>query len=276
MVIMSPEQLFFVYAMDRRQIGLTGYEVERFPHLTCFTPFLKDRDGLIAFASLPAEHAARQIKEQIEYFKLVGIPFRWRVFDLDGAGILPWQLVQNGLMLGSTSVLMVHRFERRYTVPKIPVGMRLVQVSQPRALRDALAVYSAAFGRSHTHLYNGFREQIAKFPDTLSVYCLYEGERPIGAAWTEFPRGSQFPELHPEALIATKNTSTLSELLTLHRLSEVHSRLYDRAMVVVHKNRLAAAHAAGFETVSNRVTLHWTPSTQPTQAKAENNEYVAV
>jgi hypothetical protein len=241
--------------MDRRLIGLPGYEVERFPHLTCFTPPLKDREGLVAFASLDAKHAQRQIAEQQHYFSLVGIPFRWRVLDLDGGPDIRLALQKQGLATTTRNALMVHTFDRDYPVPKLPRGLRIVHVSQLQDIRDVLAIYSVAFGRSFSHLLPGFSQQIKRDPDTLSLYCVYAGERPVAAAWTEYPRGSQFPELHPEAILPRWNTAQLAQSLTLHRLTEVHLRLYDRAMAVVHPDRIADATALGFKLVTLRYTM---------------------
>jgi hypothetical protein len=270
---MTPEQLYSAYAMDRRLIGLPGYDVERFPHLTCFTPLLKDREGLIAFASLDPRQSERQISQQVEYFSLVGVPFRWRIMELDGSPDLRKSLTQCGFVTTTRSALMVHTLAHSLPMPRTPKGLRMVHVSEPEGVRDVLALYSVAFGRSHANLLAGFCQQVARDPDTLSLYCVYAGERPIAAAWTEFPRGSQFPELHPEAILPSWRKPEVIQWLTLHRLNEVHIRLYDRAMAVVHPENIAAATAFGFSLVTLRYTMR-TADDDPWRVARERKEQI--
>jgi hypothetical protein len=259
---MNTQELFSVYAMDRRLIGLPGYDVERFPHLTCYTPLLKDREGLVAFASMQGEHMARQIAEQERYFGLVGVPFRWRIFDGEDSEGLIDTLASAGFRSVTSSVLMAHTFDAPYPEPTLPAGLRIEHATTIDQLREALQVYSVAFSRNHSHLLPAFSQQLKIAPDTLSVFCVYAGTQPVAAAWTEFPRGSQFPELHPEAMLPRWSSPEVAQALLLARLHEAHGRMYNYAMAVVLPNAVEQAQSSGFFKLSTRVTLR-SPAPDP-------------
>ncbi len=237
-------------------VGLTGYEVERFPHLTCFTPTLRDREGLITFASLNSDHERREIEEQKNYFKLVGIPFRWRIFEVNQPSNLRVTLERNGFVQSTSRMLMVNHFSRQME-PSLPsgLGLRIVHIDSHKGIRDVLAVYSVAFKRSHSFLRQSFEAHFERDPDTISMFCIYRGEMPVAAAWTEFPRGSQFPEMHPAAVLKSWRGKGLATALDCVRTEEAHARFYGRVMAISSVERMDRMEALGFEPVASRATM---------------------
>jgi N-acetylglutamate synthase-like GNAT family acetyltransferase len=253
---MTAEELFAIYAMDRTMIGLPGYDVERFPHLTCFTPTLRDREGLITFASLNSGHERREIEDQKNYFKLVGIPFRWRIFEVSQPSNLRVTLENNGFIQSTSNMLMVNHFSRQLeaTLPN-GLGLRIAHIDSHKGIRDVLAVYSVAFKRSHSFLRQSFESHFERDPDTISMFCIYQGEMPVAAAWTEFPRGSQFPEMHPAAVLKSWRGKGLGVALDCVRTEEAHARFYSRVMAISTVERMDRMKALGFEPVASRSTM---------------------
>ncbi len=270
---MTPAELFSVYALDRATIGLSGYDVERFAHLTCFTPKLRDREGLVTFAALTPGQAQKEVDAQNHYFQTVGVPFRWRHFALGSPANTQETLAQCGFVLSSMASLLVHHFSSPCKA-KLPegLGLKLVRIDSLAGIHDVLAVYSVALGRSHSHLKQSFSMQFEQDPDTLSFFCVYRGAVPIAAGWTEYPRGSQFPELHPAAVLPSWRGRGLGLALDCARAEEAHGRFYEQVMAVSSPERASRMVSIGFEQVTTRITMRprsakrWDTVSRPTVA----------
>jgi GNAT superfamily N-acetyltransferase len=254
----SPLEFFNAYVEDRRQVEVPGCVVEQFPHLLCFTPKDRSREGLVTFASLAPKRYERQIYDQIHYFELVGVGFEWKVYEFDQPVDLVSRLEAHGFTTGDTEALVACSLN---TVPPplvdIASGFRVERIESLAGLADLIAIQSSVWNQNLTIVHADLARAFQQAPDTHSFYCAYDTQnRVIGSGYTHYPRGSRFPELHGGAVDPQWQGKGIFRAITRTRLIEARDRMFDYATTdATHMNYEVLAKM-GFEMICHTKPMH--------------------
>jgi N-acetylglutamate synthase-like GNAT family acetyltransferase len=253
----SPLEFFNVYTEDRRQVEISGYQIEQFPHLLCYTPKDKSREGLVTFAKLAPKRYERQIYDQIRYFELVGVAFEWKVYEFDEPADLVTRLEGHGFSPGDTEALLACSLN---TVPPplvdIASGFRVERVENLAGLADLIAIQSSVWKQDLAQLQIDLTRAFQQAPDTYSFYCAYDNQnRVIGSGYTHYPRGSRFPELRGGAVDPQWQGKGIFRAITRTRLIEARDRMFDYVTTdATHMNYEVLAKM-GFEMICHNKSM---------------------
>ena len=253
---MEPANFFQAYVKDRRLGRIERFARESFDHLVRYVASDAGAEGLVAFANLVPGREREQIREQVEYFRSIGQPFEWKVYELDQPRSLEAILLAESFAAGEREAFMA--FQLRESTPYIAPfdgAWRVERVTSERGVRHVLSVQERVWGRTFEWLYPQLSQTLMREPDELSVYCAYAGDEPIGSGWVEYPEGSRFPELHGGAVLkAWRGRGVFAELLGI-RLREAESRRYEFLCVDASPMSRPILEKAGFLHICTTVPM---------------------
>jgi hypothetical protein len=227
----SVRDIFDSYVSDRRQQSIELFHLERFAHLIRYTPDDSGVEGIVTFSRLDPAFSERQIKEQIDYFSARKMDFEWKVYGLDEPANLRELLLAQGFAPGDVEVLMIRSLEDVASdVPSSPLW-RILKVSDEQGVGDVVAVQERVWDQRFPWLHAQLTRRIMDPCTDVSVYCAYIDGVPVGTGWTDFPKGSQFPELHGGAVLKEWRGRHIYSDLYRVRVAEAVRRKY-RCMAV--------------------------------------------
>lgn len=255
---MTEIEIFHSYCADRKRIGIDGLEAHSFDHLTRYTPKDPGADGLLAYANLRAGFEVAQIQEQIAYFQTLRQDFEWKVYEFDRPSNLQKLLESQSFVPGEMEVLMIYSLQGYRSIPtsgKSPWDVRMVR--DEKGVRDVVAVQEEVWGQNFEWLFAQLARRLRTDPSSLSLYCAYADGQPIGAGWTDFPSGSDFPELHGGAVVeAWRGRKVYSDLYRC-RLAEAMERSCDFLVVDASPRSRPILEKLGFRPVCTTIPMRF-------------------
>ena len=255
---MTEIEVFHSYCADRRRIGIDGYEAHQFDYLMRYTPRHPGDVGLVAYTNLRTGFEVAQIQEQIAYFQALRQDFEWKVYEFDRPSNLQKLLESQSFVPGEMEVFMVYSLQGHGTIPKhenLPWDVRMVR--DEKGVRDVVAVQEQVWGQNFEWLIGQLARRLRTDPSGLSVYCAYADGQPIGTGWTDFPSGSDFPELHGGAVVkAWRGRKVYSDLYRC-RLAEAIERSYDFLVVDASPLSRPILEKLGFRPVCTTIPMRF-------------------
>jgi GNAT superfamily N-acetyltransferase len=153
------------------------------------------RQGHVIYSHLTETNAEAVIREQIAFFERLGQNFEWKLFEHDRPSDLKDRLEAHGFLVEEAEAIMVLDLAEAPQVLWQPVALDVRRISDPRQLTDVLTVQQQVWDEDFSWLGQYLGGALTRFPDQMSVYVAYVYEQPASAAWTYFPRHSQFASL---------------------------------------------------------------------------------
>ena len=255
---MTGLEIFQRYCADRKRIGMDGFDVHPFDHLMRYTARDPRVEGLVTFANLKEGMEVGQIQEQVVYFRGLRRNFEWKVYGFDRPGNLQELLESQSFVPGEKEVFMVLPLQGLALAPKReqPVW-ELRVVSDENGLGDVVAVQEQVMGQNFGWLYDQLVRRLRDDPGGLSVYCAYADGKAIGTGWTEFPSGSDFPELHGGAVVEAWRGRKVYSDLYRRRLAEAMERGCDFLAVDAAPMSRPILEKLGFRRVCTTVPMRF-------------------
>lgn len=105
----------------------------------------------------------------------------------------------------------------------LPEVIELRRIDEAAQLADVLAVQAQVWGRDFNWLHDKLATSLQQ-PDTVSVFCAYANDQPVGTGWTDYPPGSRFPGLHGGAVLPKWPGQSVYSALFDIRLQEARQR----------------------------------------------------
>jgi GNAT superfamily N-acetyltransferase len=250
----SPESVFGQYAADRRQRQLAGYRLEVLPHLVRHTPLHGGMGGTVMFADLPPGRERELILAEIEHFRALGMPFEWKVYDLDRPADLRRRLEGEGFEAGEEEAFLVIPAAPRPASPP-PPGIRITRIEDPARLPDVVGVQEAVWDQDLSWLLDTLGETLSTRPDEITVYCAYAAGEPVATGWIDFPPGSRFADLHGGAVLPAHRGRGIFGVLLDLRLCDAANRGYEHVAVDAAPMSRPLLLARGFREICGTVPM---------------------
>lgn len=260
--------VFETYIADRRQQELEGLRREDLGELIRYTAIKPGEEGMVAYAQLSEEaQAERAIQDQINYFRSRGECFEWKLYDLDQPPTLGQMLKDHGFVADEVEALMVFDLQSwpaQSQARRSSSDWTLKNIVSPQGVRDVLSVQEQVWSQSFDWLGDRLLMGLSMQPEQRSIFCAYDLEgRPIGTGWTDYPAGSDIPELHGGSVLAGWRGRGVYSQLYRQRLHEAASRGYQSVAVDAAPMSRPILERLGFAFVCNTTPMRYKISQPP-------------
>jgi len=219
---MKPREIFRQYVDERKTAVPPGYKVDLVSDLTRYTPIAAALDGIVTFSELPNSSVDDAITAQIDYFRGLGLPFEWKVYDFDTPSDLSERLTARGFERGDNEGFLVYDVKAHATSDR-KSSIRIERIIMPEGLHQVVAIQEEVWGRSFPWLESSLLASLSR----SAVFCAYLGEAPVGTGWIEFPEDTAFAELHGGAVLPAERSDGIYSALFDIRVSEAKRRGFD-------------------------------------------------
>lgn len=181
------------------------------------------RLNVVLYSELDGENADAAIESQVAFFRALGQPFEWKVYDHDRPADLRERLLAHGFVAGKPDTIMVLDLEAAPAALLAPVEAEVRRLSGPEQLDDVVSVLRAVYGAPFDWVYPQLGGDMAR-PDILSVYVAYAGGVPASTGWTYFYPDSPFGGLWGGSTLAGYRRQGLYSALLASRVQEAIRR----------------------------------------------------
>lgn len=224
---MDSREIFKQYRSERRGQDYAGFKLQLFPHLSRYVPEIKGADGFVGFADLEAEAAVALIQEQIAFFEFLRQSFEWKVYDFDSPGNLREILGTLGFEQSDVEAFFVAD-AKNWIAPKREIpGLTIQQVTDPCQLREFVATEQIIWpDHDFSWHVEKYAHELTRGPSSVSIYCAYLNDQPVGTGRVTFPPNSAFAELNGGGVVASMRGRGIFTALLNHRIAEATARGY--------------------------------------------------
>lgn len=151
-----------------------------------------DKEGsYISYADIDSQLLNQRIAEQVEYFKVRGKSFEWKVYASDAAPELPQALVKQGFVAGDEEAFMVLVMPSEVA----PQQQVCVKIKGEKGVIDALSVQQQVWQRNYDSYAEELIGRLQQQPESLSMFVVYAGAKPVASAWITYTANSPFAGL---------------------------------------------------------------------------------
>ena len=182
------------------------------------------REGLISYSRLDEGNAEETIREQVSYFESIGQNFEWKLYDYDQPSDLKERLAAYGFLVEEAEAIMVQDLEDAPPLFWQPVNHQVQRITNPEQVVDVLSVEQQVWEEDFSWLGKYLGENLRRYPEQMSVYVAYVEGQPASAAWTYFPKHSQFASLWGGSTVSSLRGQGLYTALLAVRAQEAKAR----------------------------------------------------
>ncbi|MBR7827949.1 GNAT family N-acetyltransferase [Actinospica sp. MGRD01-02] len=150
----------------------------------------------VVWSDLNARNADAAIAEQVRYFTELGREFEWKHYSHDMPADLADRLLKAGFAPEEPEALMIAEIAGLPTEPRLPEGVRIVEVTDAAGVAQMVRAHDAAFGRPSPRLEQQLLRQVADRDASLVALVVLAGDdEPVCAARLELHKGTEFGSL---------------------------------------------------------------------------------
>ena len=214
-----------LYDQDQRKdVEYPDLRREVMPNVVRHFDTSYSREGIITYSQLSEATAEDAIREQVRYFESIRQGFEWKLYDYDQPPDLKERLSSHGFVVEEAEAIMMLDLEDALEILWQPVRHQVRRIVDPEKLSDVLTVEGQVWDEDFSWLGNYLGEALRKYPEQMSVYVAYIDEQPASAAWTYFPKHSQFASLWGGSTISGFRKQGLYTALLAVRAQEAKAR----------------------------------------------------
>jgi len=243
----------------RRDGRFSGRRVERSPRITRVigpTPF--PLDNLVFWSDLDDSNAEASIDEQVRFFHGLGHDFQWFVYGHDTPLDLVARLRDRGFARHSDETVMVRDVAAAVEVPALPAGVQIRRLRKPAQVADALSVQEAVWGTEQIpFLTRWLTRLITERPEEGVVLVVYEGERPVGSAWSTLHPGDAFVPLFGGTVLPDARGRGLYRAMVAERVRAAAANGAELALVDAGPESAPILARLGFTPITGRTSLRY-------------------
>jgi GNAT superfamily N-acetyltransferase len=142
-----------------------------------------------------AAAADAAIARQTGYFRGLGQPFEWKLYDYDQPPGLGARLAAAGFVADPAEALMVAEVSALPVAAQLPAGVTLQPVTSDAGVEALVEVHRQVFGGDQSRLRRSLLAQWHEAPDTTAMVVAVAGGEPVSSARIDFLPGTEFAGL---------------------------------------------------------------------------------
>jgi GNAT superfamily N-acetyltransferase len=261
------ETLLALYDREQRiRIEYPGHSKETLPHVVRFVRTVETGRGFISYTWMNGGHPTDVVREQVDYFRALKIPFEWMVCEHDSAPGLKEALLDNGfkpdLDPGDPGAVLV--LDLKSVPPSLaaPKAQDVRRITRPEGLADVRHVMQQVWGDSFDWLQPRLGAHLA-IPGYLSVYASYEQDEAVCAGWTYYPPGSPIASLFGGSTVEKYRRRGHYTALLAARAQEAARRGQRYLLIHAGLESRPVAEKNGFQVLTYACSYEWKPIPQP-------------
>ena len=260
---MNKSQLIDLYDQDQRKdVEYPDMRREVTPNVVRHIDTSDSREGIVIYSQLNEANAEDVIREQVTYFERLGQGFEWKLYDYDQPPDLKERLGSYGFVVEEAEAIMVLDLENALEILWQPVRQDVQRILGPEKLSDVLAVEEQVWEEDFSWLGNYLGGALRKYPDQMSVYVAYIDGQPASAAWTYFPKHSQFASLWGGSTVSGFRKQGLYTALLAVRAQEAKARGVKYLTVDASPMSRPILEKFGFEMIAYSYPCKWKRKSQ--------------
>lgn len=216
------------------------------------------RLSFVLYSELSEETADAAIQAQLDYFAAQGgYGFEWKTYAHDTPADLPQRLLNHGLEADEPEALLVMDLHNCPEVFLQPVTVDVRRATTPAAFEMIAELQTAVWGGDFSWLVSQLEDNLAEQPDYWSIYIAYVNNEAACAAWTSFPKGSQFAGLWGGATLEKYRKMGLYTAVVATRAQEALQRGYRFLMVDASDMSRPILEKRGFQFMTHTTPYTW-------------------
>jgi GNAT superfamily N-acetyltransferase len=247
-----------LYNQDQRKdVEYPDARREVTPYVVRHVDLSRMGEGTVIYSQLDEANADDVIREQVSYFESLGQDFEWKVYDYDQPPDLKERLNACGFTVEEKEAIMVLDLEHAPARLWQPVIHNVQRIADPEKISDVLAVEEKVWNEDFSWLGHFLREALSRYPEQMSVYVAYMGGQAVSAAWTYFPKRSQFASLWGGSTHSDFRGKGLYTALLAVRAQEARARQVSYLTVDASDMSRPILEKFGFERIAYSYPCKW-------------------
>jgi len=215
------------------------------------------RDHCVGYSALAGADLDREIATQVDFFRILGVPFEWKLYGHDRPDGLADRLARAGFRPEATEHLMVRDLQAGTIEDPALDGITLQQVRDPAGLQDFVAAGSAAFGRDESWAFAAYGGRLAD--PTCALHVAYDGAQPVATGRLELPPERAFASLWGGGTIPSHRSRGIYRALVAARAWEALWRGYRYLTVDARDTSRPILQRLGFVELTPVTAWMWEP-----------------
>ena len=242
------------YRCERRLLEIPDFRREDFGTVVRYSPIRQDAEGIVCFTKLPADELGNEIQRHIAHFDSIDIGFEWKVYGSDEPKSLRDKLVDAGFEQGEPELLMIYEVARFRSTPRFGMdGIEVRRIEDIRMLKPIAEFQELIWGRSFAWLFDRLRS----IWNQCTFLSAYDNRRLVGTGWIEYPKASQFAELHGGAVLPAYRGRGIYSQLFQTRMADALERGLKWVAVDAAPMSRPILEAKGFERLDTTYPMTW-------------------
>jgi GNAT superfamily N-acetyltransferase len=222
---MNKSEIIALYDQDqRRNVEYPDSRREVTPTVVRHINTSNTGEGNVIYSQLNESNADEVIREQVSYFESIGQNFEWKLYDHDRPPDLKERLQAYGFEVEEAEAIMVLDLEESAAILWQMVIADIRPILSPEKIVDVMTIEEQVWGKDFSWLGHYLSHALSNYPDQMSVYVAYIDEQPASAAWTYFPKHSQFASLWGGSTVQKFRKHGLYTALLSTRAQEAKAR----------------------------------------------------
>ena len=217
-------------------------------------------EGAVIYSQLSEANADEVIQEQVRFFESLGQDFEWKVYDYDQPPDLKEKLASRGFQVEEAEAIMVLDLVHAPEILWQPIRQPVQRITEPGKLSDVLTVQQQVWDEDFSWLSQYLGGALQKYPEQMSVYVAYVDGQPASAAWTYFPKHSQFASLWGGSTVSGFRKKGLYTALLAVRAREARERGVRYLTVDASDMSRPILEKFGFEKIAYSYPCKWKSS----------------
>lgn len=214
-------------------------------------------EGAVIYSQLSDANVDEVIREQVRFFESIGQGFEWKVYDYDQPPDLKERLELHGFLIEEEEAIMVLDLDSAAEVLWQPARQPVQRITDSEKLSDVLTVQQQVWDEDFSWLSNYLGGALQKYPEQMSVYVAYADGQPASAAWTYFPKHSQFASLWGGSTVSGYRKQGLYTALLAVRAQEARARGVRYLTVDASDMSRPILEKFGFERIAYSYPCKW-------------------
>lgn len=255
---MNKSQIIALYDQDQRKdVEYPDTRREVTPHVVRHIGTSNSGEGAIIYSQLNEANAEEIIHEQVLYFESLGQDFEWKVYDYDHPFDLKERLGSYGFIVEEAEAIMVLDLEKAPEILWQPIHRQVQRITSAEKISDVLTIEQQVWEEDFSSLGEYLGGTLGKYPEQMSVYVAYINEQPASAAWTYFPKHSQFASLWGGSTVRDFRKQGLYTALLAVRAQEAKARRVRYLTVDASDMSRPILERFGFEMIAYSYPCKW-------------------